>query len=43
MVPGQSIQGPCIIEEFESTTVVGHGSMVRTDEFRNIIIDMTYA
>lgn len=37
------IQGPCIIEEFESTTVVGKQSTVQLDGFRNIIIDMHYS
>jgi N-methylhydantoinase A len=36
----KKITGPCIIEEFESTTVVGAESTVMLDEFRNIIIDM---
>jgi N-methylhydantoinase A len=37
---GTVIPGPCIIEEYESTTVVGHDSSVRVDAFRNIIIDL---
>jgi N-methylhydantoinase A len=36
----KKINGPCIIEEFESTTVVGRDSSVMLDEFRNIIIDL---
>jgi N-methylhydantoinase A len=36
----QRIKGPCIIEEFESTTVIGPNSSVLLDEFRNIIIDL---
>jgi N-methylhydantoinase A len=36
----KKINGPCIIEEFESTTVVGPGSTVMLDVFRNIIINM---
>jgi N-methylhydantoinase A len=36
----KKINGPCIIEEFESTTVVGKDSSVMLDEFRDIIIDM---
>jgi N-methylhydantoinase A len=36
----KKMNGPCIIEEFESTTVVGENSVVLLDEFRNIIIDM---
>lgn len=38
----KKINGPCIIEEFESTTVVGHQSTVMIDNFKNIIIDMKY-
>lgn len=37
------IQGPCIIEEFESTTVVGKQSTIQLDGFKNIIIDMHYS
>jgi N-methylhydantoinase A len=37
---GVVIPGPCIIEEYESTTVVGRDSSVRVDAFRNIIIDL---
>jgi N-methylhydantoinase A len=40
--PGKKIKGPCIIEEFESTTVVGPGSVAYLDAHRNIIIDMRY-
>lgn len=40
--PHKSIVGPCIIEEFESTTVVGPNANVMVDEFKNIIINMTY-
>jgi N-methylhydantoinase A len=36
----KKIAGPCIIEEFESTTVVGHNSTVIIDEFKNIVIDL---
>ncbi len=38
----KKINGPCIIEEFESTTVVGHDSTIMIDRFKNIIIDMKY-
>jgi N-methylhydantoinase A len=38
--PNKKIKGPCIIEEFESTTVVGHNSMVIIDAYKNIVIDM---
>jgi N-methylhydantoinase A len=36
------LKGPCIIEEYESTTVVGQNAIVRVDEFKNIIIEMEY-
>jgi N-methylhydantoinase A len=35
------IKGPCIIEEFESTTVVGKHAIVTIDTFKNILIDLT--
>ena len=38
----KKINGPCIIEEFESTTVVGHKSSVIIDAYKNIIINMQY-
>jgi N-methylhydantoinase A len=34
------INGPCIIEEFESTTVIGKNSSFIIDEFKNIVIDL---
>jgi N-methylhydantoinase A len=40
MEPNKKIKGPCIIEEFESTTVVGHNSTVIIDEYKNIVIDL---
>ncbi len=36
----KKINGPCIIEEFESTTVIGKDSTVMIDKFKNIIIDL---
>ncbi len=38
----KKIKGPCIIEEFESTTVVGKDSVVWVDEYKNIIIDLAH-
>jgi N-methylhydantoinase A len=38
MPVGEIFQGPCIIEEYESTTVVGENASVVVDEFRNISI-----
>jgi N-methylhydantoinase A len=36
----KKIKGPCIIEEFESTTVIGEDSSVMIDQFKNIVINM---
>ncbi|MCS7037919.1 MAG: hydantoinase/oxoprolinase family protein [Saprospiraceae bacterium] len=36
----QRFSGPCIIEEFESTTVVGPDAAVWRDDFGNLIIEM---
>ena len=38
--PNQSIKGPCIIEEFESTTVVGYNSTVKADRYNNLVIEL---
>ena len=40
LAPGQTFAGPAIIEETESTTVVGPRSRIRIDEHRNIIITL---
>ena len=40
MPENKKINGPCIIEEFESTTVVGKDSTVMIDQFKNIVIDL---
>lgn len=36
------LHGPCIIEEFESTTVVGENSTVTVDEYNNLIIKLNH-
>ncbi len=41
LTPGQRIQGPCIIEEFESTTVVGSHGTVTADQYNNLVIDLS--
>jgi len=38
--PGDSFEGPVVIEERESTTVIGPGASVSVDKFHNLIIDM---
>jgi N-methylhydantoinase A len=39
--PGQRIKGPCIIEEFESTTIIGEHGVVTTDQYNNLVIDLS--
>ncbi len=39
---GKTIKGPAIIEEMESTTVIGHNTKIQIDQYKNIIIDITY-
>lgn len=36
--PGDTFEGPAIIEEMESTVVVGNRSTVKIDQYRNIVI-----
>ena len=38
--PGDSFHGPAVVEERESTTVVGPDSTVQVDQFLNLIIDI---
>jgi N-methylhydantoinase A len=38
--PNDSIEGPAVIEEMESTVIIGRNSMIRMDEFKNIVIDL---
>ncbi len=40
MRAGQSFDGPAIVEERESTIVVGHRAKVRVDDLGNVIIDL---
>lgn len=37
---GMAIPGPLLIEERESTTVIGPGAEARVDEYRNVIVEM---
>jgi N-methylhydantoinase A len=39
---GDAFAGPAIIEEMESTTVIGPDCRVQMDDLRNLIIDMIY-
>jgi N-methylhydantoinase A len=38
--PGMSLVGPAIIEERESTLVVGPGGVATVDEFLNVLVEM---
>jgi N-methylhydantoinase A len=38
--PGMDFEGPVLVEERESTCVVGIGEKVRVDDFYNLIIDL---
>ncbi|RMF83795.1 MAG: hydantoinase/oxoprolinase family protein, partial [Nitrospinota bacterium] len=38
--PGMSLQGPAIIEERESTTVLGPGDNATIDAYRNLVIEI---
>ncbi|MBT6276688.1 MAG: hydantoinase/oxoprolinase family protein, partial [Chromatiales bacterium] len=40
LTPGYELNGPAIIEERESTTVVGPDASVRVDEHRNLVIEL---
>ena len=38
--PGATFDGPAIVEERESTTIVGPGSTILVDEFRNLHVTL---
>jgi N-methylhydantoinase A len=38
--PGDVFEGPAVIEERESTTVIGPSSQIRVDEWLNLIVEM---
>jgi N-methylhydantoinase A len=42
LAPGATFAGPAIVEERESTAIIG-GGMIRIDEFRNLIVAMPHA
>jgi N-methylhydantoinase A/oxoprolinase/acetone carboxylase beta subunit len=37
---GDQFEGPAVIEERESTTVLGPGSRIKVDEWLNLIVDL---
>ncbi len=40
LVPGSSFNGPAIVEERESTVIIGPGARFRIDEQRNLIVEL---
>jgi N-methylhydantoinase A len=38
--PGQELDGPAIVEERESTTIIGHAAHARVDEYLNLHIEL---
>jgi len=40
LAPGNVIQGPAIIEQFDSTTLVKSGQTARVDEYMNLMITL---
>jgi N-methylhydantoinase A/oxoprolinase/acetone carboxylase beta subunit len=40
LAPGATLQGPAIVEERESTLVIGPGGTARVDELLNVIVEV---
>jgi N-methylhydantoinase A len=40
LAPGAVFEGPALVEERESTCVVGPGARVTVDAFRNLVIEL---
>jgi N-methylhydantoinase A len=40
LLPGMTFEGPAIIEERESTLIVGPGGRVTVDEFQNLLVEV---
>jgi N-methylhydantoinase A len=40
LTPGSRFAGPAIVEERESTAVIGPGALVAVDEWLNLVIQM---
>ena len=38
--PNETFDGPAVIEEMESTVIIGRNSVVKIDEYKNIVIDL---
>ena len=40
LAPGNEVEGPAIIEQFDSTTVIGPTDRLRVDDAHNLIIEV---
>ncbi|WP_458098141.1 hydantoinase/oxoprolinase family protein [Roseomonas sp. WA12] len=40
LAPGASFTGPALVEERESTCVIGPGAQVSVDQFRNLVVEL---
>ena len=38
--PGQQLDGPAVIEERESTVIIGPGGTLRVDDYGNLLADL---
>jgi N-methylhydantoinase A len=38
--PNDTFDGPCVIEEMESTVIIGKNSKIKMDSYKNIVIDL---
>jgi N-methylhydantoinase A len=38
--PNDTFEGPAVIEEMESTVIIGRNSLIKMDEYKNIVIDL---
>ena len=38
--PNETFEGPAVIEEMKSTVITGSNSVIKIDEFKNIVIDL---
>jgi N-methylhydantoinase A len=40
LAPGQAVQGPAVIQETESTVVIGTGGTARVDESGALVVEI---
>jgi N-methylhydantoinase A len=41
LAPGHTFEGPAIVEERESTMVVGPRGLARVDDWLNLVVDLS--